>query len=140
MARWVSASALGGAVAVAISAWFYLLLLAGFSALYLIGLGAIGGAIIGVSQWVLLRRYLLNASLWVGATALAWATALPLGAALVPGLLPHSVVNIGLAVAGIGSLFDANSGAALDGVFAGTLVIILAGAITGLTLLRLRFP
>jgi hypothetical protein len=43
-----------------------------------------------------------------------------------------------MAVAGIDSPFAAGSGADLNAVLAGTLVITLAGAITGLALLRLR--
>lgn len=37
-----------------------------------IGLAAIFGAIVGVSQWLFLRQYVPNAAVWIAASAIGW--------------------------------------------------------------------
>lgn len=41
-------------------------------------MGLVAGTILGIPQWLILRRYISRAAWWVGANALAWACGMPL--------------------------------------------------------------
>jgi hypothetical protein len=43
-----------------------------------IGLGLVAGPILGVAQWVVLRRFVERAGRWLWANAIAWAAGMPL--------------------------------------------------------------
>ncbi|HYK04108.1 MAG TPA: hypothetical protein VE974_20310 [Thermoanaerobaculia bacterium] len=75
--------------------------------------GAALGAILGVAQWIVLRRHVPHAGAWIAANVLAWATGMPLifVAADLPG--PHAsmwsiaallLVTVGLAGAVVGGI------------------------------------
>ncbi len=89
------------------------------------GMGLALGPVLGFAQWLVLRRYVASAGLWMPANALAWA----LGMAVIfagTSAIPESGVDLALAVFLLGTL-----------VAAGAIV----GATHGIVLVRLlRHP
>jgi hypothetical protein len=78
-----------------------------------IAAGAALGLILGVAQWLALRKHVSRAAVWIGASALAWAAAMPLifVAASIPGphvsmpeLAAFALLSIGLAGAVVGAI------------------------------------
>lgn len=86
------------------------------------GLGLVTGPILGVAQWVVLRRLVPGASRWLWANAAAWAVGMPLifvGMDLVPweGSVPERLISV-YAVCGVtGLAVGAIHGLALLGLF-----------------------
>ncbi len=85
-------------------------------------MGLVAGAILGTPQWLVLRRHVRRAALWVPANALAW----------VPGMV--------LAFVAADFIFSASSGVSTIVLVIATLVAIgaVVGAIHGLALVWLR--
>jgi hypothetical protein len=85
-----------------------------------IPLGLVAGAILGVPQWRVLRRYVSRAGWWVLANALAWAAGMPL-VFVAAGVRPEGsglwAVPLGLAAAG----------AVVGAIHGGFLVRLLGG-------------
>jgi hypothetical protein len=68
--------------------------------------GILAGAILGGAQWVVLRRYVPNAGVWVWANVLGWSVGLAvsfLGVSLTPAeFSPLALLTIGLTAAATG--------------------------------------
>lgn len=89
-----------------------------------VALGAVTGPVLGVAQWVVLRRHAAGAARWLAANAAAWAVGMPL-IFLGMDLVPWAGGAIAIAV----SLY------AVCG-----LVGVVVGAIHGLVLVRILRP
>ena len=79
--------------------------------------GALLGSILGVAQWVVLRRHVRRAGLWIGANVLAWAAGMPL--IFLAAGLPEAHASM-LSVAALLLVTVAVAGAvvgAIEGVF-----------------------
>jgi hypothetical protein len=80
-------------------------------------MGAVLGPILGVPQWLALRRHVRHAAWWVPANAAAWALGMPvvfIGASSAPtGGLPGLVATGGLTAAAAGAVVGAIHGLAL---------------------------
>jgi hypothetical protein len=87
-------------------------------------MGFAAGMILGTPQWLVLRRHVRRAALWIGANALAW----------VPGMI--------LAFVAADFIFSAGSGVATVVLAIVTLAAIggIVGAIHGLVLIWLVQP
>ncbi len=81
-------------------------------------LGAIGGPVLALFQWRVLRRHVRRSGWWIAANALAWAAGMPL-IFLVAGGVPAGGVTVAfvllalLALAGTGAVVGAIHGVAL---------------------------
>jgi hypothetical protein len=87
-------------------------------------MGLVAGTILGTPQWLVLRRHVRRAALWIGANALAW----------VPGMV--------LAFVAADFIFSASSGVGTIVLAIVTLAAIggIVGAIHGLALVWLVRP
>ncbi len=143
--RWTLTSALAGSgaailnglvLAIYISVMFALEYTSLYSSsgvvtlLYLVSTGAVGGVVFGLSQWVLLERYVVAPGGWVVVSVFAWSLAIPLGGILLDRGLPTTAAIVGAMSGTMPSL-------SIGSVLLGTLVITLAAAVTGLALPRL---
>jgi uncharacterized protein YbjT (DUF2867 family) len=87
--------------------------------------GAMGGTVIGLAQWLTMRRHVPKSARWIVATALGWALALPLD--MLAGMLP-SESSSALMVVAVALLF---------GLAAGVMVALPTGLLV-IDLLRER--
>jgi hypothetical protein len=86
------------------------------------GLGLVLGPVLGVPQWLVLRRYVPGAGWWVGANAAAWAAGMPL-VFVVAGSVPAGLPA--LAVAGLVLATLVAAGAVVGAIHGAVLVRLL---------------
>lgn len=128
MAPWVLASALGAGLACALGGVANLVSQEPWdpsertTAIFLGGM-ALGG-VLGLAQWLVLKRQVADSTAWIPANSLAWIAAMGLGVRALDALGPNAS-DLDMAVAVL-------LGTVLPGV--------VAGAITGVTMLALLFP
>jgi hypothetical protein len=102
--------------------------------LYLAFMGLVLGTVFGLSQSVLLRRYVNTPGWWLVGTLLAWGVAVPVNFLLLDRLLYPMISFFTLA----SPIHGALSGFDLKEVLGGVLLITLTAVITGLTVPSLR--
>ncbi|MDX2243659.1 MAG: hypothetical protein NW224_23510 [Leptolyngbyaceae cyanobacterium bins.302] len=96
---------------------------------FFVGLAALGGALLGISQWWLLKPHSSKAQRWIVVNPLAW----------VIGLIPGAgIAFLGMVVVGAGAGLERAIWAIIGGVLTGLVVVaIVVGIITGNTLVWL---
>ena len=88
--------------------------------------GGVAGTVVGVLQWLVMRRHFSGAFLWVLASSIAWALCLLLFLPLIVGVFFAAVQTVQFTIVALVLVFVAVVGAGAVG-----------GCITGLALLRL---
>jgi hypothetical protein len=80
---WVILTALGDTIGLLVGGSLAYLFFPADNIQFALVLGLIGGLILGVAQWLLLRQIFLDVGWWILATGIAWAIGDPLGTIIV---------------------------------------------------------